>query len=127
MSRARTVCNRPGCPNLLPPGSRGRCPTCARTADAARGSSTARGYARTPGHRAFRAQVLARDVRCVMPDCSAPATVADHHPVDRRTLVARGQDPNDPRHGRGLCASHHGKATAEHQPGGFHARRGSSQ
>jgi 5-methylcytosine-specific restriction protein A len=47
------------------------------------------------------------------------STVADHWPVDRRELVARGMNPDDPSGGRGLCASCHGKETAIHQPGGW--------
>jgi 5-methylcytosine-specific restriction protein A len=46
--------------------------------------------------------VLRRDVLCVL--CGVRlASVADHYPMERRELVASGLDPNDPRHGRGLC------------------------
>jgi 5-methylcytosine-specific restriction protein A len=48
--------------------------------------------------------------------------VADHWPRDRRELERLGLDPDDPQHGRGLCASCHGKHTAKTQPGGFNAR-----
>ena len=51
--------------------------------------------------------------------CGQVATVADHYPDDRRALVAKGLDPNDPDHGRGLCASCHSKETAKFQPGGW--------
>jgi 5-methylcytosine-specific restriction enzyme A len=49
---------------------------------------------------------LERDPICVI--CGiAPATVADHYPLSRKELVARGMDPNDPAHGRGLCKPCH--------------------
>jgi 5-methylcytosine-specific restriction protein A len=68
----------------------------------------------------FRRGVLDRDPVCKV--CWAePATVADHYPKSRRQLVAEGLDPNNPQHGRGLCASCHGKETAKNQPGGWNA------
>ncbi|MEU6709988.1 hypothetical protein ABZ897_00800 [Nonomuraea sp. NPDC046802] len=53
-----------------------------------------------------------------------PSTVADHHPLSRRELVARGLDPDDPQYGRGLCTSCHGKETAANpeQAGGWNRR-----
>ena len=54
--------------------------------------------------------------------CNDIATVADHWPTSRRDLIAKGKDPNDPNHGRGLCASCHGRETAAHQPGGWNYR-----
>lgn len=110
------VCTTPTCPNLTPRG--GRCGDCAREADARRGNATERGYA-TRGHRVFRIKVLRRDKACVL--CGAPATEADHYPLDRRTLVLRGENPNDPRHGRGLCGPCHKQETAARQPGGWNA------
>jgi 5-methylcytosine-specific restriction protein A len=99
------------------------CTTCRTTSDHARGTAAQRGYG-TEHRRRFRAAVLARDQVCVHPDCTDPATEADHHPTSRRDLVAQGLDPNDPRHGRGLCKRHHDQATARHQPGGWAAERG---
>jgi len=65
--------------------------------------------------------VLERDRICVV--CrKAKATEADHYPVDRRTLVLRGLDADDPKYGRGLCRSCHSRSTAQAQPGGFNAR-----
>lgn len=49
----------------------------------------------------------------------APSVVADHWPLSRRELVARGLDPNDPRYGRGLCADCDRAQTARRQPGGW--------
>lgn len=118
MPRARRVCSQPGCPALT---NGGRCDQHRREADQRRGGARARGY--DTEHERFRAAVLARDPACRYPDgCTQPATVADHWPHSRRELVALGLDPNDPRHGRGLCASHHGRETATHQPGGFLTR-----
>ena len=107
------VCSRPGCPQLT---EAGRCSDCDRQADRARGTAAQRGYDAT--HRTqFREQVLAREPFCRL--CSARSTVADHWPESRRQLVERGANPNDPQHGRGLCASCHGTETTKHQPGGF--------
>jgi 5-methylcytosine-specific restriction protein A len=46
---------------------------------------------------------------------------ADHWPLSRRELTEQGLDPDDPRHGRGLCARCHSSETARHQPGGWNA------
>jgi 5-methylcytosine-specific restriction protein A len=111
----KRVCNVTGCPTLTE--GTPRCTHHTRTADRARGTARQRGYDRTH-QRDFREAVLARNPWCTL--CRRqPATVADHHPLDRRTLQARGLNPNDPRHGRGLCASCHGQETARHQPGGW--------
>jgi len=66
--------------------------------------------------------VLRRDPVCVL--CkTASATVADHHPVSRRELVAmKVADPDAPSRLRGLCASCHGKETARTFPGGWNRR-----
>ncbi|TYB69721.1 holin [Nonomuraea sp. PA05] len=117
--RAASVCSTPGCPNLC---DGGRCPECRSAAEKARGSASQRGYGSRHRDR-FRTGVLAKHPTCVL--CGAArSTVADHHPMDRRELVARGLDPDDPKYGRGLCASCHGKATQanESQKGGWNAR-----
>lgn len=117
------VCTVTGCPTLT---RGGRCPTHESAADLARGNATDRGY--DAAHRAFRTKVLKRDKQCVL--CKAAAatdptyvvrasTDADHWPVDRRTLELRGQNPNHPKHGRGLCGTCHKSETARLQPGGF--------
>ncbi|MEV8395588.1 MULTISPECIES: holin [unclassified Streptomyces] len=112
--RARTVCSRPGCPKLT---DTGRCPDCRRDADRVRGGARQRGYGREHETR-FRVGVLARDPVCVL--CrQAPSVHADHYPLDRRALVAAGLDPDDPRHGRGLCGPCHSSETAREQPGGW--------
>ncbi|TDE02854.1 hypothetical protein E1269_21390 [Jiangella asiatica] len=54
--------------------------------------------------------------------CSRPSTDADHHPLSRRELIAAGLNPDDPKHGRGLCSLCHKRSTAKHQPGGWNAR-----
>lgn len=125
MARALKVCPAPGCPNLV---ESGRCDQHRRAADKARGTARDRGY-NSPGHtRRFRPMVLARDPICVLclEEGLAPrlATVADHWPLSRRELVARGMDPDDPVHGRGLCDWHHGRETARNQPGGWHTPGG---
>lgn len=105
---------------------RGRCTACRQRTDQRRGTSHQRGYDKQHRLR-FRAAVLARDPVCVCtntdhshgPRCTSPAVHADHYPLDRRELVARGMDPNDPRHGRGLCHPCHSAETARYQPGGW--------
>ena len=112
------VCSTAGCPTLYDtPHS--RCPQHRKQADKARGTSRDRGY-NTPGHRTFRAAVLARDPICVL--CRrALATVADHYPISRRDLIELGRNPNHPDAGRGLCKPCHDTETAQHQPGGWNA------
>ncbi|EHR60375.1 hypothetical protein SaccyDRAFT_1472 [Saccharomonospora cyanea NA-134] len=101
------VCSTPGCPELT---KAGRCDECRRTADRRRGSSSQRGYG-TRHARVFREAVLARQPWCAL-GCGRPSAHADHYPVDRRTLVLRGADPDDPANGRGLCHRCHSKVTA---------------
>lgn len=116
MARAWKVCATPDCPELVPPGQ-SRCEDCTSEADKRRGTAAERGYTGS-GHRTFRKRVLARDPICMV--CRlAPSTVADHHPLSRRELVASNMNPNDPDHGRGLCKPCHDRETAKHQPGGW--------
>lgn len=129
MARSRyEPCPEPTCPHLRERG--GDCPLghskakrkrAQRRTDAQRPSAARRGYGAL--HRArFRAPVLARDPICVL--ChNAPSVHADHHPLTRRDLIARGLDPNDPRHGRGLCGPCHSRETALNDGGFGHARR----
>lgn len=113
--RGMQICSTPGCPELVPSG---RCPTCKAQAEQRRGNSAQRGYGR--GHRdRFRTGVLSRHPVCVI--CRrTPSTVADHYPLDRRQLTAKGLDPDDPVYGRGLCAPCDSAQTAARQPGGWH-------
>lgn len=126
MVRALTVCNTHGCPTLVP---RGRCDECKRKAEAQRGTASQRGYG-SRHRRTFRRAVLLKHPLCVCTDdthtnhgaeCLRPSKHADHWPVDRRTLEAQGENPYDPKHGRGLCSSCHSQHTAAEQPGGWHA------
>lgn len=113
---ASRVCSVPGCPELT---TGGRCQAHKRESDRARGTAAQRGY-NSKGHSTFRAAVLAKDPTCVL--CQQqPSTVADHWPLSRRDLVLRKLNPNDPQHGRGLCAPCHNSETARHQPGGWNA------
>lgn len=111
------VCSTPGCPNLHP-GS-GKCPACRARSDRARRPEGNPYVSR--GHRRFRREVLTRDPVCVV--CGqAPSTVADHYPHERRDLIAMGLDPDDPKFGRGVCASCHGVETARRTPAGWNER-----
>ncbi len=111
------VCNIAGCPTLFD-GKGGRCP--AHATQARRERVGNRVYS-SRGHRTFRDAVLTRDVVCVIDGCVQWATVADHYPRDRKTLVGLGLNPNDPAYGRGLCHQHHSLETAQYQPGGWNA------
>jgi 5-methylcytosine-specific restriction enzyme A len=115
----KRVCSTADCPNLT--DQAGRCPTCSAKADRARGTATERGY-KGRGHRLFREAVLTRDPVCVCVagcdwhigaiECMRLANTADHYPLERWDLVARGLDPNDPSAGQGLCARCHAHKTA---------------
>lgn len=108
------VCSVPGCPEYT---DSGRCLDHRREAEQRRGTARQRGYGKSHESR-FRPGVLARDPICVL--CgTAPSVHADHHPHSRRELADAGLDPNDPKHGRGLCTSCHSSETARHQPGGW--------
>ena len=125
---AKRVCTTSRCPNLTDNG--GRCDTCQRKAEALRGNARQRGY-NTAGHQQFRQAVLTRNPLCVCPEpdhghppraCHTAAVVADHYPLSRRELIARGLNPNDPAYGRGLCSPCHSAETSRHQPGGWNSR-----
>lgn len=51
--------------------------------------------------------------------CGAPTEHADHHPLSKRELQARGLDEHNPNYGRGLCHPCHSKETGRHQPAGW--------
>jgi 5-methylcytosine-specific restriction protein A len=116
VARAWSICSTPGCGQAT---RGGRCDDCAHAADLARGTASQRGY--SSAHRRFREAVLAADPICVQCQVRA-STVADHYPVSRRDLEAIGENPNDPKHGRGLCKPCHDRATAANQPGGWAAQ-----
>lgn len=126
--RGYRICSVPGCPQF---SQGGKCPDCRAEAEQKRGTARQRGYGRQHEQR-FRPAVLARDPHCVCTDeshghrapCGKPSVHADHWPLSRRDLVAAGEDPNDPKHGRGLCQPCHAKETANNpdQQGGW-ARR----
>lgn len=127
MPRALTVCTTKGCLSLVP---HGRCDDCKRKSEAQRGSASQRGYG-SHHRRAFRRAVLVKHPLCVCTDtshdnhgaqCLRPSQHADHWPVDRRTLELRGENPNEPKHGRGLCGPCHSKHTSSEQPGGWNQR-----
>jgi len=111
------VCGHSGCPTIYPSDEGSRC---AKHRTAARRSRTGNAVYSSKGHRVFRDKVLRRDPICVL--CNATqSTVADHYPLTRIELVDKGMNPNDPDHGRGLCAPCHNKHTAATSPGGWNA------
>ncbi|MEU8371448.1 hypothetical protein [Micromonospora tulbaghiae] len=130
MPRAMKVCSKPGCPQLVPAGT-GRCAGHRSEANRARGGYATRGGGNAADWRRARAACLARDPLCRCTDerhghgpvCTAAATVADHYPETKADLVARGvTDPDALHRLRGVCASCHGKHTAETTPGGWNVR-----
>lgn len=126
MVRALQVCSRTTCPNL---STSGKCDQCRAADEQQRGTSRQRGYGYRHETR-FRAGVLKRDPLCTCTtpghghggQCLIPSKHADHWPLSRTDLVAKGMDPNDPKHGRGLCPRCHSRETSVHQPGGWNAR-----
>jgi 5-methylcytosine-specific restriction protein A len=105
--RALRRCSTPGCPGILENPAQRSCVTCARRADAARIDHHRYSSA---AWRRRRASFLARHPRCV--DCGAPATIADHAPVARRVLVARGvADPDAERWLQARCKPCHQRRT----------------
>lgn len=120
-----------GCKKLT--ANKGRCDTCKPVDHAAknarRPSPAERGY--TGKHRSeFRPAVLNRNPTCVCTEdwcphegvCGQPSIRADHHPHSRKELIAMGEDPNDPKWGRGLCPGCDSRQTARRQPGGWNRR-----
>uniref|UniRef100_A0AAU8GP67 HNH endonuclease n=1 Tax=Mycobacterium Phage BigBubba TaxID=3158890 RepID=A0AAU8GP67_9CAUD len=90
---------------------RGLCARHDRQGDSHRGSARDRGYD-SEHETEFRAAVLAAQPIC---PCGQPSTVADHYPLSRRELIRQRLNPNDPRHGRALCATCHNTHTARTQ------------
>ncbi len=110
----------PTCRTTIPPGP---CPHCRREqrreGDQRRGTAAQRGY----GHdwQLTRAAYLREHRLCTL--CNRPATVADHHPETRRSLVDRGvPDPDAWHRLRALCKPCHDKHTAVTTPGGWNRR-----
>lgn len=119
MPRALRPCATAGCGELVPSGST-RCDDCQRQTDAAyrkRRDPVTNTHYKSKGHRRFRRLVLSRDPLCVL--CGDIATDADHFPIDLRTLLTAGLDPNDPANGRGLCRSCHSRETMRLGQGGW--------
>lgn len=120
------ICSTPTCPEFTEGG--GKCDDCRRKAEHKRGTARQRGYGKQHEQR-FRPAVLTRDPHCVCteqahghgPRCGQPSQHADHWPLSRRELVDAGLDPDDPKHGRGLCQRCHAQETAVAQPGGWNA------
>lgn len=118
-------CAEPGCPTIV---SRGRCAQHATKAERRRGGHDLRGGGNSTHWRIRRRVCLLRDPVCVCTDtdcghggrCFSASTVADHWPISKRDLVARGdKDPDAAHHLRGLCAPCHNRSTAKESPSGF--------
>lgn len=107
--RAGRVCSRSGCGTIV--DRSGRCSACATAADRQRGTAADRGYGRQ--WLPVRRRVLALMPYCV--ECGKIATVVDH--IDGLgPLGPRGYDLANL---RAMCATCHGRRTAQDQPGGW--------
>lgn len=108
MPKSLAPCNTPGCPDHAT--RNGKCDTHADRATRDRARTTA--PYQTPAWRTARALKLRLDPRCA--DCGAPATDADHDPITRRTLIARGiTDPDAPHRLVSRCHPCHSRRTAQ--------------
>jgi 5-methylcytosine-specific restriction protein A len=108
--RAARPCTKPGCPQLVR-GSSSRCPAHERERDAARGTSTARGYG--ADWRKLRDAFLVEHPRCEEPGCRKAATDVDHVQAHRGNEALR-LDPNNL---RAYCHSHHSSKTVREDGG----------
>lgn len=80
--------------------------------------TSARGRAWARKRKAF----IYRNPWCLI--CARAANVADHYPLSRKQLIAKGEvDPDASKHLRPLCVSCHNRETAKYQPGGWAAER----
>ena len=100
------MCPEPGCPTIVEGG--GRCARHGRPTKP-RPTTTEQGYG--SAWRRVRDRFIARHRVCV--DCGGPSSVADHDPVTRRELVARGDpDPDAEHHLVPRCGPCHSRKTA---------------
>ena len=107
-SRVCSFTGPPSCPVILTDGST-RCGAHSARKPDPRPSASARGY--DVKWRRNAARFLKAHPLCV--DCSAPATAADHDPVERRVLVALGDPhPDAWHHLRPRCTPCHNRRTA---------------
>lgn len=122
------VCSRPGCPTIT---AGGRCDTCTKQAERGRSDHALRGGGNRASWRNARRACLQRDPVCTCTDeahghgvrCYGASTVADHYPDSKRELIEQGITDTDALDRlRGICASCHGKHTAETSPGGWNDR-----
>ncbi|MGE3932371.1 MAG: HNH endonuclease [Rhodospirillaceae bacterium] len=103
-------CRHPGCAALTHDRfCADHAAAAAQRFDQARGSAHRRGYGRR--WRALRETILARDIVCRWPGCTAPATEVDH-------IVPKPAGTDDPANLQGLCKAHHSAKTAR-EDGGF--------
>lgn len=83
------VCCRPGCPTLIPAGTRiGKCPPCARKADKANAEAAGRVYG--PEHRKIRAEIVSRMLAGETVSCWRCGD-----PIDSPDDMHLGHDDND--------------------------------
>lgn len=102
-------------------GTGGGCPEHQRFAEQLQGTAAQRGY--DARWQRTRAAFLAKPENLFCRRCGALATVADHHPLSRRALLAlRVPDPDAHHRLRPLCGPCHSQETGQNQPGGWNTR-----
>ena len=110
-------CSAPFCSELV---QTGRCKKHEREVDRAIKVQTAdrRAIYNSAQWQGTRRAVLERDPVCTWQSgCMRISEVADHYPRSLRQILDAGDDPFSEDACRGLCASHHSKATREEQQG----------
>lgn len=113
--KPRPPCSVPGCPELT---TGGRCKDHQQQANKQRASRGGAVY--TTRWQRIRKEFLYANPWCAL--CGRAANVADHFPLSRRELMAKGEvNPDSTKHLRSLCANCHNRETARNQPGGFAA------
>jgi 5-methylcytosine-specific restriction enzyme A len=123
-SKPPRPCAQPGCPELVR-GRDGTCEEHTRQRASQRENRGGSSYG-SRWNRVVQPKFIYRNPWCAL--CGRQATVADHFPVSRTVLVAKG-DPNPDafRHLRPLCKPCDAKERPKREPGGFYAEQRSQQ
>jgi 5-methylcytosine-specific restriction protein A len=113
-------CVQPGCPESVR-GKESTCPEHAKQRHKQRANRGGSSYGRNWRER-VQPRFIYRNPWCVL--CGGQATVADHWPISRRDLVAKGEaSPDSFKHLRPLCKACDAKERPKREPGGFYAER----
>jgi 5-methylcytosine-specific restriction protein A len=123
-SKPPRPCSQPGCPELVR-GRDGACAEHSKQRAAQRQNRGGSSYGRDWRER-VQPRFIYRNPWCVL--CGQRAQVADHWPISRRDLIARGErNPDAVTHLRPLCKACDAKERPKREPGGFLAERRSQR